>query len=76
MEAKVDITIGYFMAGLVCVIMSSALKAFIQYSFINALIVTIGLVFMTYTLVIAGRRIFRNMYVETGVATSGKINID
>ena len=71
-----DVTIGYFMAGLVCVIMSSALKAFIQYSFINALIVTIGLVFMTYTLVISGRRIFRNMYVEPGVATSGKINID
>ena len=64
------------MTGLICVIMSSALKAFIQYSFLNALIVTIGLVFLTYTLVISGRRIFRKMYVETGVATSGKINLD
>ena len=76
LEDKMDVTIGYFMAGLICIVISSSLKAFIQYSLINAIIVTIGLIFMTYVLVISGRRIFKNMYVEPGTATSGKINTD
>ena len=71
-----DITLGYFMAGLVCIVISSSLKAFIQYSFINALVVSIGLVCMTYILVKAGRRIFKNMYVEKGQAITGKITTD
>ena len=75
LEDKMDITIIYFMSGLICIIISSSLKAFIQYSFINALIVTIGLVCMTYVLIISGRRIFKNMYVEPDSATTGKINM-
>ena len=73
LEDKADITLGYFMAGLVCIVISSSLKAFIQYSFLNALVVSIGLVAMTYVLVMSGRRIFKNMYVEKGSAISGKI---
>ena len=76
LEDEMDITLGYFMAGLVCIVISSSLKAFIQYSFINALVVSIGLVCMTYILVKAGRRIFKNMYVEKGQAITGKITTD
>ena len=76
LEEKIDITLGYFMAGLVCIVISSSLKAFIQYSFINAVVVSIGLVFMTYILVISGRRIFKSMYVEKGTGISGKIGRD
>ena len=64
LEDKTDITLGYFMAGLMCIVISSSLKAFIQYSFINAVIVSVGLVFMTYVLVQSGRRIFKSMYVD------------
>ena len=71
-----DITLGYFMAGLICIVISSSLKAFIQYSFINATIVCIGLVFMTYILVLSGRRIFKNMYVDRNAAITGKISAD
>ena len=31
---------------------------------------------MTYILVVAGRRIFKNMYVEPGQAITGKINTE
>ena len=31
---------------------------------------------MTYVLVISGRRIFKNMYVEPGSAKTGKIGAD
>ena len=76
LEDKTEITLGYFMSGLICIVISSSLKAFVQYSFINAIIVTLGLVFMTYILVLSGRRIFSNMYVERGQAISGKITTD
>ena len=76
LEDKTDITLGYFMGGLVCILISSSLKAYIQYSFLNASVVTIGLVFMAYILVHSGRRIFTEMYVEKGTAISGKISQD
>ena len=40
------------------------------------MIVTIGLVFMTYVLMVSGRRIFKNMYVERDAAITGKIATD
>ena len=55
LEEKSEITLGYFMAGLYCIVISSALKAFIQYSFFNGLIVTVGLIGMTYILIISGK---------------------
>ena len=62
------------MIGLYCIVLSSALKAFILYSLWNALVVTAGLVFMTYMLVSAGKRIFDTMYVEKEKAIRGKID--
>ena len=62
------------MIGLYCIVLSSALKAFILYSLWNALVVTAGLVFMTYMLVSAGKRIFDNMYVVKEKAIRGKID--
>jgi hypothetical protein len=62
------------MIGLYCIVLSSALKAFILYSLWNALVVTAGLVFMTYMLISAGKRIFDNMYVEKEKAIRGKID--
>ena len=64
LEDKAETTIGYFMVGLICIVASSSLKAFILYNFFLACLVTAGLIFMTYTLVLTGRRIFANMYVE------------
>ena len=64
------------MSGLVCIVISSSLKAFIQYSFVNAVVVSCGLVCMTYILVKSGRRIFKNMYVDKGKAITGKITTD
>lgn len=55
---------------------SSAFKAFIQYSFLNGLLVTMGLVFMTMLLFKAGKRIMENMYVQKDKAISGKIRND
>jgi hypothetical protein len=74
LEEKSEITLAYFMIGLYCIVLSSALKAFILYSLWNALVVTAGLVFMTYMLVSAGKRIFDNMYVEKEKAIRGKID--
>jgi len=74
LEEKSEITLAYFMIGLYCIELSSALKAFILYSLWNALVVTAGLVFMTYMLVSAGKRIFDNMYVEKEKAIRGKID--
>ena len=73
LEDKIDITLGYFMTGLYCIVLSSGLKAFIQYSFLNACIVAIGLVAMTFVLITAGRRIFKSMYVSKEVAASGRM---
>jgi hypothetical protein len=76
LEEKAETTIGYFMVGLICIVLSSSLKAFILYSFVLACIVTAGLTFMTYVLVKTGRRIFANMYVDKDVAISGKITAE
>lgn len=62
------------MIGLYCIVLSSALKAFILYTLWNALVVTAGLMVMTYMLVGAGKRIFNNMYVEKDKAIRGKID--
>ena len=64
------------MIGLYCIVLSSALKAFILYTLWNALVVAGGLVMMTYILIDAGRRIFNNMYVEKNQAVRGKIERD
>ncbi len=73
LEAKSEITLAYFMIGLYCIVLSSALKAFILYTLWNALVVAGGLVAMTYILVDVGKRIFNNMYVEKSTAIRGKI---
>jgi len=62
------------MLGLYCIVLSSALKAFILYTLWNALVVAGGLVAMTYILINAGKRIFNNMYVEKDKAIRGKID--
>ncbi len=62
------------MIGLYCIVLSSALKAFVLYTLWNALVVTIGLVMMTYILIDVGKRIFLNMYVEKNSAIRGKID--
>ena len=64
------------MIGLYCIVLSSALKAFILYTLWNALVVAGGLVMMTYILIDAGKRIFKNMYVEKNQAVRGKIDRD
>ena len=51
MEEKSEITLFYFLAGFACIIASSILKSFLTQTFINALIVSIGLVLMSYFLV-------------------------
>ena len=55
---------------------SSAFKAFIQYTFLNAMLVTLGLVGMTLLLAKAGKRIIDNMYVAKDKAISGRIDVD
>lgn len=64
------------MLGLYCIVVSSALKAFILYTLWNALVVAAGLVLMTYILIQAGKRIFTNMYVDKEKAIRGKIDRD
>ncbi len=76
LEEKSEITMVYFMLGLVGIIISSSLKAFLIYSMWNAIVVSIGLAVMTFILFSSGRRIFRNMYVEKEKAISGKIDKD
>ena len=73
LEEKSEITLAYFMTGLFCIVLSSSLKAFILYTLWNALVVTAGLVMMTYISIDVGRRIFNNMYVEKNQAIRGKI---
>ena len=60
LEEKSEMTISYFLAGLYFIVISSSLKAFIQYSFFNGFIVTVGLVGMTYVLILSGKWSFRN----------------
>jgi len=62
------------MTGLYCIVLSSGLKAIIQYSLLNASIVCAGLVMMTYILINTGRRIFKNLYVDNRSAKTGKID--
>jgi hypothetical protein len=76
LEEKAEITLAYFMLGLYCIVISSALKAFILYTLWNALVVTGFLVGMTYVLIRVGKRIFVNMYVERDQAIRGKIERD
>ena len=59
--------------GFACIIVSSSLKAFVLHSFINALIVSSGLMAMSYYMVIVGQRIKDNLYVEKQSAISGQI---
>ena len=74
LEDKSEITLTYFMLGLYCIVISSALKAFFFYSLINASIVCCGLIAMSYVLITSGKRIFNNMYVEKSDAIRGGID--
>lgn len=74
LEDKSEPTLYYFYYGLFCIVLSSALKAFIQYSILNALLVTCGLVFITYLLYTAGNRIVDEMYVAKDKAITGRID--
>jgi hypothetical protein len=76
LEEKSEITLQYFYIGLYCIVISSAFKAFIQYSFLNGLLVTLGLVAITYLLFQAGTRIIASMYVKKESAISGKITTE
>ena len=73
LEDKSEITLWYFYVGLYCIVVSSAFKAFILYYFLNAVLVTLGLVGMTFLLFKAATRIFGNMYVKKEEAITGKI---
>lgn len=76
LEDKSEITLWYFYTGLYCIVISSAFKAFIQYSFFNAVLVTAGLGGITYLLLQAGNRIINSMYVKKESAITGKITTD
>lgn len=73
LEEKSEPTLYYFYYGLFCIVVSSAFKAFIQYSILNALIVSFGLLCITYMLYTAGNRIVADMYVAKDKAISGRI---
>jgi len=60
--------------GFACIIISSSLKSFVLHSFINAIIVSSGLLAMSYYMVIVGTRIKDNLYVEKSTAISGQID--
>lgn len=76
LEDKSEITQAYFMGGLFCIILSSALKSFILYTLWNACIVTAGLGLLAYFLITSGKRIFNNMHVDKDKAIRGVINRD
>ena len=76
MEEMSEPTIQYFMLGFGCIIVSSALKAFILHSFINAVIVSAGLFVMAQYLIYVGTRIKNALYVEKTAAISGHITHD
>ena len=74
LEQKSEVTIAYFLLGFAGIIVSSSLKAFILHTFVNALIVSIGLAIMSYYLVTIGQRIKQKLYVESNAAISGIIH--
>lgn len=55
LEDKSEITQAYFMGGLFCIIVSSALKSFILYTLWNACIVAVGLSLLAYFLITSGK---------------------
>ena len=73
LDEKSEITLQYFLAGFSCIIISSILKSFILHSFINALIVSLGLLVMAWYLVKTGLRIKDRLYVESQTAITGVI---
>ena len=74
MDDKSEITMQFFLMGFACIIISSSLKAFVLHSFINAIIVSAGLLGMSYYMIIVGQRIKDNLYVEKKTAISGQID--
>ena len=74
LEEKSEITLQYFLMGFGCIIISSSLKAFILHTFINALIVSVGLLVMSFYLLIVGQRIKQRLYVAKSSAISGLIS--
>ena len=60
--------------GFACVVVSSSLKAFILHSFFNAMIVSVGLLAMSYYIYGVGKRIKEKLYVEKFSAISGHID--
>ena len=62
--------------GFACIIISSSLKSFVLHSFINAIIVSVGLLGMSYYMLEVGNRIKEKLYVEKTTAISGKIDHD
>ena len=73
LEEKSEITLLYFLLGFMCIIISSSLKAFILHTFVNALIVSCGLILVAWYLVKVGLRIKDKLYVEKNQAISGLI---
>ena len=62
--------------GFACIIASSSLKAFILHTFLNALIVSVGLIAVAFYLLHVGQRIMGKLYVEKRTAISGLIQGD
>ena len=54
LEEKSEITLFYFLMGFICIIISSILKSFLLHSFFNAVVVSAGLVFMSFYLIHVG----------------------
>ena len=73
LEEKSEITLVYFFSGFACLIISSILKSFLLQNFFNALIVSVGLVIMSWFLFNMGKRIKDSLYVPRGQATTGQI---
>ena len=76
LEEKSTITIQYFLSGFVCIIISSILKSFILHNIVNATIVSMGLLIMSFYLVNAAYRIKEKLYVESQSAIQGIIRKD
>ena len=73
LEEKSEITLKYFLAGFACIIVSSILKSFLVQAFVNALIVSIGLVIMSYVLIQLGQQVIQKLYVGKNDAIRGSI---
>ena len=71
LEEKSEITMQFFLMGFACIIISSMLKSFVLHSFINAIIVSSGLIAMAFYMTKVGTRIKDNLYVEKTNAISG-----